>query len=278
LRYPDFHGVSGAGRGVARAITARRHNARMNPHETPSARRGIRGLRILAMVLAGLVALIGIVAGVMMLGAGQAPKVEATGLPWQIETDAAGGSRVFGLALGRSSLAEVQMRFADRVRIGLVAPTGQAPSLEAYVDNFEAGFITGKLVLSFDADPLLLREAQARAPKSEVGGDGRSRRYGLAEDDLDRLRSTRLIGLAFLPSARLDEATVVQRFGAPAERIQGASGELQLLYPGQGLAIALAPAEGELAKAKPVLQYTAPAQFEERLRAPLRATQTSAPR
>jgi hypothetical protein len=250
----------------------------MNPDETSSAQRGARGLQTLAMVLGGLVALMAVVAGAMMLGAGQAPKVEATGLPWQIETDAAGGSQVFGLALGRTSLAEVQMRFADRVRIGLVTATEQAPSLEAYVETFEAGFITGKLVLSFDADPVFLREAQARAPKSEVGGDGRSRRYGLAADDLERLRSARLTGLAFLPSARLDEAVVIQRFGAPAERLQGASGELQLLYPAQGLAIALPPAEGELAKAKPVMQYTAPAQFEERLRAPLRATQASAPR
>ena len=230
------------------------------------------------MVLGGFVALMAVFAGAMTLGAGQARKAEVSGLPWQVQTDAAGGSQVFGLSPGRSSLAEVQMRFADRLQIGLVSQTGQEPSLEAYVDTFEAGFITGKLVLSFDADPVELRQAQAHSPKWETGGDGRSRRYKLAADDLERLRSARLMGLAFVPSARLDEATVIQRFGVPAERLQGASGELQLLYPAQGVAIALPPAQGEQSKAKPVLQYTAPAQFEDRLRAPLRAAQTPAPR
>jgi hypothetical protein len=230
------------------------------------------------MVLGGFVALMAVLAGAMILGAGQARKAEVLGLPWQVQTDAAGGSQVFGVSPGRSSLAEVQMRFADRLQIGLVSQTGQEPSLEAYVDTFEAGFITGKLVLSFDADPVELRQAQAHSPKWEAGGDGRSRRYKLAAEDLERLRSARLMGLAFVPSARLDEATVIQRFGVPAERLQGASGELQLLYPAQGVAIALPPAQGEQSKARPVLQYTAPAQFEDRLRAPLRAAQTPAPR
>lgn len=203
-----------------------------------------------------------------------APEAAAV-LPWQVQTGPRGGSRVFGLEVGVDTLADVQARFPDDLAAGLIVPHGQAPALEAYVESFKTGFVTGKLVLAFEADAGWLQRAQARSPRNEVGEGGRSRRYSLAEDDGPTARSARLVALAFLPSARLDESVVVQRFGQPAERHVGPGGELQLLYPAMGVAVALPPAEGELARAKSVIQYVAPADFEARLRAPLQAARAA---
>lgn len=194
-----------------------------------------------------------------------------TGLPWQVRADGSGEAEVFGLALGRSTLADVQRRFPEDLNMGLIVPNGQAPALEAYVESFRAGFITGKLVLAFDADPAWAERAKEHAPKNTVGEGGRSRRYTLAGDDVDTARRAVLVAMAFLPSAKLDETTVVQRFGDSPERHTGPAGETQLLYAVKGVAIALPPAEGEGAGTKTVIQYVAPRDFESRLRAPLLA-------
>jgi hypothetical protein len=57
-------------------------------------------------------------------------------------------------------------------------------------------------------------------------------------------------------------AVILQRFGAPAERIRQGETLEHFLYPAQGLDIVLD------SKGKEVLQYVAPADFA-RLRAPL---------
>lgn len=192
-----------------------------------------------------------------------------TGLPWQVRADGTGSAEVFGLSLGRSTLADVQRRFPEDLNIGLIVPNGQAPALEAYVESFKAGFVTGKLVLAFEADPTWAEQARARAPKNQVGEGGRSRRYSLAGDDVETARRSVLVAMAYLPSARLDEATLVQRFGDSPERHIGPAGETQLLYAVKGVAIAVPPAQGEGAGGRVVIQYTAPREFEARLRTPL---------
>lgn len=199
------------------------------------------------------------------------PTTPVVGMPWQVQVDADGRSEVFGLRLGVTRLADVQTHFAADLSLAVVASRDRAPTLEAYVESFRAGFITGKLVLAFDADAGWLERAPKRAVGHDVGEGGRSVRYKLSADDWAMAASARLIALSFVPSARLDEDVVQQRFGTPTERLSGPGGELQLLYPASGVAVALPPAQGESARAKSLIQYVAPAQFETLLRAPLKA-------
>lgn len=205
-------------------------------------------------------------------GAGAAATAQA-GMPWQVLAPGDGTSQVFGLRLGRSTLADVSQRFERDLRVALVVPLGQpgaVPALEAYVETFQAGGIQGRLVLAFDADAAWLGDALRRSPRDTVAGSGGVRQHALSEDDRLQAQSLVLSALAFVPAARLDEATVQARFGAPAERVVGPQGEAQWLYPDRGLAVVLPPAEGDLARAKAVLQYVAPRDFDARLRDPLR--------
>ena len=197
---------------------------------------------------------------------------DAAGLPWQVRPAPDGGSEVFGIALGRSTFADTEQRFGDGLRLAIVSTPGRPPSLEAYVESLHAGFIDGKLVLAFAAEPRWLDEALARSPRFERSADGRSKRHALMPDDLAVARRSSVSALSFLPAARLDESTLMARFGPPAERLAGKQGEVQLLYPPLGLAITVPPADGELARARAVLQYVAPREFEARLRAPLRGS------
>lgn len=197
------------------------------------------------------------------------------GLPWQIRTDGAGGSQVFGLRLGRDTLADVERLWGGDLRVTLIAAPGQAPALEGYVEGFQASFVTGKLVIAFQADPGWLAKAWDRSPRHDIG-EGAVRQHELAMEDLALARSQPLIALSFVPAARLDEATVLARFGASPERHTGPAGELQLLYADQGVAIALPPPEGEAARSKALIQYVAPADFDARLRQPLLAAAAAA--
>lgn len=195
------------------------------------------------------------------------------GLPWQVQADGRGGSTVFGLHLGAATLAEVEQRWGQDLKVALISSQGQAPALEAYVESFQAAYVSGKLVLTLAADPDWCRRAWDRSPRGEVdaGREAAVRRRALSVEDLDRARRMPVASLAFIPAARLDEATVVQRFGPPSERHTGVGGVLQLLYAARGVAVALPPAEGDSARARPVIQYVPPRDFERLLRVPLRA-------
>lgn len=184
------------------------------------------------------------------------------GLPWQIDVTPE-GTRVFGLTLGRSTLADARARFGAELQVAVVAAPGETGALEAYVANATLGAVTGRLVLTVDLSAEELRGLRERAAKAEYM-ESTTRKYQLAPTDLARVMDRPIAAITLIPSANLDEATVRQRFGTPAEQLGGGKSLQHLLYPAKGLAVTLDP-EG-----KDVLQYVAPADFR-RLRDPLLA-------
>lgn len=203
------------------------------------------------------------------VGAGAALPAAASGLPWQVtilQGADQGRAQVFGLVPGRDTLAEAEARFGDALQVALVARLGETGTLEALVEPFAAGFVAGRLVLAFEADAERLGRWRDQAGGSQPM-EGGVRRFILNAAAREEARRARLVGLSFVPSVRLSEADVRQRFGAPAEVLAQPGGGQVLLYPAQGLSIAVA--EGQ----RGVLQYVAPVDFAARLRAPLVAAQ-----
>jgi hypothetical protein len=185
-----------------------------------------------------------------------------TGLPWQVTRLPEGRAQVFGLEPGHDTLAQVQARLGDSLQVALVARLGETGALEALADPFVAGFVSGRLVLAFDAPPDQLQAWRAGAVDSEPM-EGGVRRFRLKAEHRAQAARARLVGLSFLPTVRLSEDDVRQRFGAPAETLAQPGGGQALLYPELGLAISVAPGQ------RGVLQYVAPRDFATRLRAPL---------
>lgn len=185
-----------------------------------------------------------------------------TGLPWQVQRLAEGRAQVFGLEPGRDSLAQVQARLGDALQVALVARLGEPGALEALADPYVAGFVSGRLVLAFDATPAQLLAWRAAATSSEPM-DGGVRRFRLRPEHRAQAERLPLAGISFIPSVRLSEDDVRQRFGAPAETLAQPGGAQALLYPELGLVITVAAGQ------RGVLQYVAPREFEARLRAPL---------
>lgn len=219
---------------------------------------------LLAIVLVALVVPFFIPAG----GPGEA--VESS-LPWQIDVDGAGGSRVFGLRPGASTLADVRQRFGADIDLGILAAPGEAGTLEGYYDAVSLGFVAAKVVVTLDAAPQAIAAMRERAAASEYMESANAvRRMRLHADDLAAAARLPVRAISVVPALSLDDAAVVQRFGEPAERIVVSATRTHMLYPARGLDVVVD------AKGKELLQYVAPRDFEKLLRAPLKSPQPGA--
>lgn len=232
------------------------------------------------IVLGLVAAVLLVVLAVLALPALQPEPPEASGgragWPWEIELRPGGGTTVLGLTVGGatpSTLEDAQSLWPQEVmQVALLADReGRPQALEAYLESVRVGGLQGKLVLTARSDPAALAAWAARAARSEPQPSG-ARQLSLAAADLAEARRQPLAGLVFLPAARLEEATLQQRFGTPELRLASPDGAVHLLYPARGVAIGLDPQ----ARERPVLQYVAPAEFEDRLHAPLRAASAAA--
>ena len=231
------------------------------------------------IVLAVLLGAFGVIAAAVLLrGWGIGPETTgpsaaasaASELPWMARAEPSGGVQVMGVTVGGSAPSRLQQVQAlwpgEAMKLAVVqSPSGES-SLEAFLELVQVGPLQGKLILSGGAGAQQVKDWMARAPASEPQPSG-ARRYSLAADDQASAAQAAVSGLVFLPSARLDEATVQQRFGVAQERMALPDGSVHLLYPPRGLVISLDAA----GKARPVLQFVAPAEFEPRLQRPLRA-------
>lgn len=190
-----------------------------------------------------------------------APQDAGVTAPWQIEMTGGGGSRVFGITLGASTLGEARAALGDDMELAVIAASGEPGSLEAYYARITAGPVIGRIVLDAQADADTLRRLQANSPRLDRAGTG-ARKMRIASDDLSEALSARVVGIVFLPVVNLDEDVVVARFGAPAQRVRSDAHTEHFLYPDKGLDVVLSDQERE------VLQYVAPRDFQ-RLAAPL---------
>lgn len=186
--------------------------------------------------------------------------------PWAIEQPASGQTRVFGLALPGATYGEARSRWGDDLQGAVIAPPGGTPVLEGYVERFGAGGITGRLLLTFDADPAALARWRDATPGAAT--ESGARRHALGDVARAEATAAALVGITFIPAAQLDGDILAARFGQPAERLRENQRLEHWLYPALGLAVAL-DSDG-----KDLLQYVAPGDFEPRLAAPLRAAAT----
>ena len=226
---------------------------------------------MLKWFLSGILALIVIMAApVVWVLVSDPPPPPADGqLPWQIDLIDHGQTRVFGLVPGTSTLDEGIARLGNDFSAGILHTDGEAQSFEAYFESANAGFITGKFILTIDIPKAELTTMAARTPSVKMLETG-ARLLSLHPDDIVTARSAAISAIAFIPSADLDEDVILQRFGTPGLRIRATPQLEHFLYPDKGLDIALD------ARGKEVLQYVAPAAFDQLLE-PLQTLRNQSP-
>ena len=176
-------------------------------------------------------------------GAGQQAGVDPdSNLPWQITADGQGGSQI---------------------EVAIIAEPNEIGSLEGYYAQLPLGFVLAKMVVTVDLPDEAISAMRERALKAKHM-ESTTRRITLHPDDLAAADRLPIRALSVIPTVNLDEATIVQRFGEPGERIAVSDKRTHLLYPQLGLDVMVDQGGKEL------LQYVAPREFG-RLREPLLA-------
>ena len=184
-----------------------------------------------------------------------------TGLPWQIEVLPDGSTRVFGLTLGHTTLADAVSHLGKDMELAVMVAKGEAGSLEMYYGQYRAGLLSARLILAAELDADSINLMRENAAEKEVLGTG-ARKYLLNRDDHAQAFSAVIQTIACVPAVNLDHDIIIKRFGEPAEVIHKDNGVTHYLYPAKGLDVILNE------DGKEVLQYVAPGEFK-RLREPL---------
>ena len=182
-------------------------------------------------------------------------------LPWQIELDAQGGSSVFGLRPGVSTLGEVRQKFGSEMDVAIIAEPDEVGTLEGYYSQVALGFVLAKVIVTVEAKNEAISEMRDRALKANHM-ESTTRKITLHPDDLAAIEKLPVKAISVIPTVNLDETTVIQRFGPPGERLVISEKRVHLLYPEKGLDVVV-DSDG-----KELLQYVAPRNFA-MLREPL---------
>jgi len=186
-------------------------------------------------------------------------------LPWQVDLDGKGGSTVFGLRPGVSTVGDVRQRFGGEMDVAIIAEPDEVGLLEGYYPQPALGFVLAKVIVTVDAKKELISEFRERASKAKHM-ESTTRKITLQADDLAAVDHLPIKAISVIPTINLDEAAVVQRFGPPGERLQVSATRVHLLYADRGLDVVV-DTEG-----KELLQYVAPRDFA-LLREPLKAVE-----
>lgn len=219
-------------------------------------------LSLIALVLVALVV------PFLLPGMGKQPGVDpGSNLPWQIVPDGRGGSMVFGLAPGVSTLAEARQRLPGDLDLAIIAGPNEIGTLEAYYAQVPLGFVLARVIVTLEAAPAAIEAMRERALRAK-NMESATRKITLHPDDLAAADRLPIRAISVIPTVNLDEATIVQRFGAPGERLVVSERRTHLLYPQLGLDVVV---DGD---GKELLQYVAPRDFA-RLREPLRALESA---
>lgn len=184
-------------------------------------------------------------------------------LPWHIEHPTPDSVRIFGLTLGQSTTNEAEQRFKEDAKPSLFkSPEGKLVA-EVFFEQVELAGLRSRIVLTIGVPDTELKGMYERGLRMAATGSGK--KITMTPDDVARLRTLPIASLTYMPGLRVEEEMFLKRFGQPAQRIrEKESGTIHLLYPQNGLDIALGGGE------KPLLQYVPPKEFD-KLAAPLLA-------
>jgi hypothetical protein len=203
---------------------------------------GLIGLGVLAAVAA-------------VLSPGGRPPDPDPRLPWKIELDGAGGSSVFGIALGKTTLAQARKILRDDGEVRMFRSGGERLAVEAYFQRIALSGLRADIVLALEVAPERLTAMFDRGLRLSTLPSG-VQKVELAGEDVAQLADAPIAHLIYIPGPDLDEPLLLARFGEPAQRVPEGDGVVHWLYPDRGLDIAVNRDGRE------VFQYVAPARFE----------------
>ena len=158
------------------------------------------------------------------------------GLPWQIEKDD-GHTRVFGLTIGKSSMADAAALLGDNVEVAIINDQQQNTALEMYASSFSSGNLTGSLIIVADVSAEEINELRKKLLSSKQYLETGSAKIELRFEQRQQAFPYRIKNITFIPVAPLTRDIIELRFGRPVLTLVTDKHVTHYLYPANGLNI-----------------------------------------
>jgi hypothetical protein len=178
-----------------------------------------------------------------------------TRLPWLIQTDETGGSRVFGLAIGGSTARQAQETFNDEAEFAVFIDSDERRSLEAFFNYTRIAGLQARITLTLKSTAAEI-EAISRQAIDRKAQPSNSYKLVLPDELKETLLSHQFTSLTYQPKIKIEQQILQARFGKPGKILQTDEKTQQWLYPEKGLSILTSPDE------KPVFIYVRPDRFD----------------
>lgn len=176
-------------------------------------------------------------------------------LPWLITPDEAGSSTVFGITLGKSSLADARQSILQQGVTNLFRATDGKLAVETYFQNLYLSGIKADMVLTLDLTQAQLEQMYLRGLRISQLESG-AKKIDLSEQDAASVATAQVGHITYIPAADLEADLIRNRFGEPEKRVAESEGIEHWLYPSLGMDIAVN------SNGREVIQYVAPSRFE----------------
>ncbi|OUR64397.1 hypothetical protein A9Q79_06905 [Methylophaga sp. 42_25_T18] len=161
-----------------------------------------------------------------------------------------GNTQVFDIHLGKTTFRQAQSIFKVYGKTAIFSQSEHEPTIEAYFESVNLGGLSAKIVLNLIVTGQPIKAMLDRAHDARLQPSG-ARRYELHSDDHARLLDSPIIAITYIPTVRLDEKMILDRFGK-ADNIQQPAQQANNSiwhYPRIGLSVTFNLEE------KTVLQY-----------------------
>ncbi len=183
---------------------------------------------------------------------------ETSRYPWQVTRLADGRHRVFGLTVGTTTAKQAMRQMRREPEIIIYEHNGDF-SVEAYFGKYNRAGISGVVIAVLGATDTWVEEAATRAVKKERTSEGGTK-LSLASRFYREALLLKIVSLTYIPSVRLDDKIVRNRFGEPSSMKSTADGRTHYGYSARGIIVSLNPA------GKTIVTYTEPESYQKAMK------------
>ncbi len=163
---------------------------------------------------------------------------DASALPWNASVNAQGQLTVLGLTLGQSTSKDAMALYGKETKLILFSDKNHQPvSVETFFEDMYIGYsLRGRLILTLETTAEQLEAMFSRGGRVKSADSG-AHEITLAGSDLSDAINLPIRHLTYIPYPKIDETTLIQRFGQPNQDKLGDDGVRRWIYPERKLVI-----------------------------------------